>query len=469
MFFLRYTHDGLSCLDFVSFALGPSHLDSGARNLVPELLLAVWFGATILLTADRVITGNGAGWAGQFFAALLLSVGACGAYALWNAARLATIGPLPRGLGEGLSLVSQAQGYEFMTLVWMGITLGLILAGGIACFKLASERHPQAVSRPQKSSRAGLVVAVVVFAGSLVLAWRVDFRSASADACSRWAEVMQSQKVWPAANDVFERAIQICPGEFIYRSRFALALREQAEAVRDDAASSRLMQQARQVLEQSKSLAGYNRRDWHLAQLYMAWAMRETNQIRLTELALHAKDTFNQALLWEPRNPPLWSDCAFVDLFLLHKEEDGLRENQKALEIDPTCEQALGRLGDFYAQESKHASDAVAKRQYASEAVKYYRLATYNTGAPFAFLMAAGRLTLGLGDLKQAVDDFSRASKAAPADEVWKSEEMLARSYLALTNKVTALEHLERAIAGAGPEQKPALLELEKQVERSRR
>jgi len=46
---------------------------------------------------------------------------------------------------------------------------------------------------------------------------------------------------------------------------------------------------------------------------------------------------------------------------------------------------------------------------------------------------------------------------------------MLASSYLALTNKAATLEHLERAIAGAGPEQKPALLELEKQVERSRR
>jgi len=221
---------------------------------------------------------------------------------------------------------------------------------------------------------------------------------------------MQSQKVWPAANDVFDRAIQLCPAEFIYRSRFALALREQAEAARDDAVSSRLMQQAQHVLEQSKSLAGYNRRDWHTAQLYMAWAMRETNQVRLTELAQRAKDTFKQALLWEPWNPPLWSDCAFVDLFLLHQEEDGLRENQKALEIDPTCEQALGRLGDFYAQKSKQASDAAAKRQYASDAVKYYRLATDNTGAPFAFLMAAGRLTLGLGDAKQAVDDFARAS-----------------------------------------------------------
>jgi len=197
--------------------------------------------------------------------------------------------------------------------------------------------------------------------------------------------------------------------------------------------------------------------------------MRETNQVRVTELAQQAKDTFKQALLWEPRNPPLWSDCAFVDLFLLHKEEDGLRENQKALEIDPTCEQALGRLGDFYAQKSKHASDAAAKRQYASEAVKYYRLATDNTGAPFAFLMAAGRLTLDLGDPKQAVDDFTRASKAASTEEVWKSEEMLTRSYLALTNKAAALEHLERAIAKAAPEQKPALLELEKQIAGPRR
>jgi tetratricopeptide (TPR) repeat protein len=276
--------------------------------------------------------------------------------------------------------------------------------------------------------------------------------------------MLDSQKVWPACLVVFERAIQLQPNQFFYRSRLSQALRDQAEAAQNPEARNQLNQQAAQVLEQSKSLPGYNRRAWHLGQLYMAWSQRETNAVRRLELARQARTSLEEALSWEPKNAPLWSDYAFVNLALLHNEEEGLRENQKALDIDPWCEQALARFAQFYSQKSAEATDPDAKRNYAAKAVKFYRSAADSTLEPFRFLMAGGLVSMKQRDWSAAIEQFSTASTNAANGQAVKAEEMLARAYLADGNQAAALKHVQMAIANAGPREKPALQQFERQI-----
>jgi hypothetical protein len=453
MFLLRYTPDRLSSLDFVAYTLAPFAPGSAGANLVSGLLLAVWCGSAFFLTIARFLSG--AGWARPFLATLLFSGSAMVIYALWNGAQLARIGPLPGGVAQAWNLVKQARGYEALYWMSMAVILILVLVCACGCCGL-----PPAQLR--KPATAGLLAGLFALATAAAVAF--DLPPVLADISARWAGMLDSQKVWPACLVVFERAIQLQPNQFFYRSRLSQALRDQAEAAQDRETWNQLNQQAAQVLEQSKSLPGYNRRAWHLGQLYMAWSQRETNAVRRLELARQARTGFEEALSWEPKNAPLWSDYAFVNLALLHNEEEGLRENQKALDIDPWCEQALARFAQFYSQKSAESTDPDAKRNYAAKAVKFYRSAADSTLEPFRFLMAGGFVSMRQRDWSAAIEQFSTASTNAANGQAVQAEEMLARAYLADGNQAAALKHVQLAIANAGPREKPALQQFERQI-----
>jgi tetratricopeptide (TPR) repeat protein len=450
MFLLRYIHDRLSSLDFVSYIAASS---PGRTNLVPGLLLAVWCGSAFFLTASRFVSG--AGWARPFLGTLLFSGAAVVIYTLWNGAQLAKIGPLPVGVAEAWDLVRQARGYEALYWTSMSAILALVLVCAWGCCGLPAAQ----LRRP---AIAGLLFGFFALASAGAMAF--DLPPVLADISARWAGILDSEKVSPACQEVFERAIRLQPNQFFYRSKLSQVLRDWGEATQDGEAWKQLYQQAAQVLEQCKGLPGYNRRAWHLGQLYMVWSERETNPARGLELARQARTSFEEALSWEPKNAPLWSDYAYVNLALLHNVEEGLRENQTALDIDPWCEQALARFGQFYSQKSASSTDPDAKRNYASKAVKFYRSAADSTVAPFRYLMAGGSVSMRQRDWTAAIEQFSKACAAAGAGEAVQAEEMLARAYLAGGNQAAALKQAQLAIANAGPRDKPALQQLERQI-----
>jgi hypothetical protein len=240
-------------------------------------------------------------------------------------------------------------------------------------------------------------------------------------------------------------------------------LREQAERTADDAGYNRLNGQAEAILQAAKGMPGYNRRAWHLGQLYLDWAQHETNLVRRVELAAKAKSALQEALLWEPYNPPLWSDFGFIDLVLLHNEAEGLREYQKALDLDSGCAEALGRLASFYVQKSAETSDLEAKRSYIRKAANYYALTAANSSAPFPYFMACGDLLMHLQEWPEAVKQYRQACDFASETDASRAYEMLARAYFASGDRLSALKHLNQAIDKAAPQQKQALLELQRQ------
>jgi tetratricopeptide (TPR) repeat protein len=428
MFLLQYTHQGLSSLDFITHALDPGRPVNAGRNVVPELLLGVWLGSAFLFTAPPSVSAPASGWSGRYFGALLFSGGGGAVYALWNAAQLARIGPLPKGSAEAWNLLNQTRGYETLYWVSMAVILVLILLCAYACSGVASSR----LGRP---AAAGLLAGFGALAavGAIV----IDLRPASAGIALRWAGVLGPQNAWPASREVFERAIELQPRQFIYRSRFSEALREHAAVARDDAGWSLLFKQAEDVLQTAKGVSGYNRGAWHLGQLYVIWAQRETNSDRRLQLVRQAKASFEEALSWEPKNPPLWSDYGFVDFDLLHNEQEGLRENQKALEIDPSCEQALSGLADFYAQKSREARDVETRRFYALIAVEFYAQAAGNSPIPFPYLMARGTVLMSLQAWSSALDQFSAACNIANKEQASLAQAMRDRASAAAGKRAT--------------------------------
>jgi tetratricopeptide (TPR) repeat protein len=454
MFLMRYTHEGLSALDFINYALDPVRAGSAGGNIVPVLLLAVWLGSALLLTSPGMGLGRDSAWLGRFVATALLSAGLVACYGLWNGSQLASIGPLPSGAVEGWGLLKQAAGYESIHWTSMAVLLALVLAAGYACSGLPAAQ----LRKPATIGLLGGLAALTVATALLV-----DAQTACADISLRWASVLHSQKVWPGCQEVFERAIKLRPRQFIYPSRLAQALHEQAERTADDAGYNQLNGRAEAILQAAKGMPGYNRRAWHLGQLYLDWAQHETNLVRRVELAAKAKSALQEALLWEPYNPPLWSDYGFVDVVLLHNEAEGLREYQKALDLDSGCAEALGRLANYYFQKSAETGDPAAKRSYMRKAANYYALTGANSSAPFPYFMACGDLLMHLQEWPEAIKQYRVACDLAGNAEASRAYEMLARAYFAAGDRVSALKHLQLAIEKAGPQQSQALLELEKQ------
>src|SRR5262249_38963006 len=216
---------------------------NASRTAVPELLLAVWLSSTFLLLVPSFLPGPG--WAARYFAALALSGGAAATYALWCSNQLARIGPVPTGTAEAWNLLEQARGYESLFWGSMLVMLALILVSALGWCGLA----PLQVRRPTIAGLlAGFGVVVIVFAIAIYVS------TVRAAGSLRWAGILPSQKVWPASQQVFERAIQLKPTEFVYRSRLAKALRDQGETARDEATSSRLIKQAEETLQATKGL-----------------------------------------------------------------------------------------------------------------------------------------------------------------------------------------------------------------------
>jgi tetratricopeptide (TPR) repeat protein len=308
------------------------------------------------------------------------------------------------------------------------------------------------------------VSAPVALAVALLAAWFFDLRQARADVALHWASVLQSQKTWPGCIEVYQRAVKLDQAAFSSRSKLAEALMDQATGTRKGASYDQIMREAEQVLNDAKSVSGYNRRAWHLGQLYTVWAEHETEPRRHVELGQQARKALEQALFWEPKNPALWSDYAYVNLFILHNEADGLRENQKALDLDPSSEQALKRFADYYALKSEEPGDAENKRQLRAKAVAFYQRAAEASLDPFAYRIAAGRLTMDLGDWAQAAETFAQAARVAVGDQGCQAEEMLARAYFGAGNHAAAIEHVQIALGKASPQQRPRLTDLESQI-----
>jgi Tfp pilus assembly protein FimV len=70
---------------------------------------------------------------------------------------------------------------------------------------------------------------------------------------------------------------------------------------------------------------------------------------------------------------------------------------------------------------------------------------------------------MDLRDWSEAIKQFQATCEIAGKDQASRAQEMLARAYLASGDRAAALKHVQLAIDQAAPQQKPALLELQKQ------
>jgi tetratricopeptide (TPR) repeat protein len=392
---------------------------------------------------------------------LFISGGVAVVYALFKAGQLATIGAVPTASASAWAVLKQCAGYENAYLSFMVVSLGLLLVGGFAC----SLRAPRATD---KSSKTGLVVGVIASLSVLATACLTNLNIIRADISLRWANVLHSQGVRPASIEVYGRAVRLNPREFIFRSKLSQALRDQAEAAPDLATFNDLMSQAEQVLLDAQKVSTLNRGAYHLGDLYLDWALRQPQADQKLELARKASRALDQALVFEPRTGFVWNESANVDLILLNQEHEGMRKNQKAIEL--AFQRDKGLYGDFYAAKSRAAQNKELQRQYALQAIRFYDLAISNAisanTALFPYQMAQGNLCFGLNDWNQALACYLYASKTAPATGAWQVQEMLARTYCARKDKLAALEHLQLAIDTAPPGKKPLLLQFKAQVQK---
>ncbi|MCX6905592.1 MAG: hypothetical protein NTW03_19360 [Verrucomicrobia bacterium] len=463
VFVHAYASRLLSPSDILTRSLLQLNRATGSSLVMLLLFFCVWLGSTFALTGAESLLGGGKRWVGQFWFSLLLSGGVVGIYAVVKAWQLSAIGPLPGLSTSARTLLRQSAGYETLYLFFMAINLGLVLLGAAVC----------AWGLPQAQgtwSKRGVIVGLVGLAGALGAAYFINLKPACADIAFKWAEAVHARKVWPAATEVYERAIRMNPRVFQYRSQLASCLRDQAEASGDEADFNRMMAQAEQIHLEAPKLFRFSRSAYRLGDLYVLWAAHEPDPARKLELARKASQAFDRALLFEPYNPLIWNQSALVDLMLLDREEAGVKKNQRAIKLEPRMERARGVFGDFYANKSTAAQNKEDQQRYARQALEHYSMAASNAielgNSPFAYFVTQGNLCLGLNDTNQALAAFQAATQTAPPADVWRTEEMLARLYFDLANKAAALEHVQAALEKAPADRQAVLLQLKDRARR---
>jgi len=456
-FVLIYSRRPMSAMTLLSRAL--TELESGRNDVfvLPILLMAAWLAPILALAMNNVLAGKR--WMARSFLALSFSAVIAAIYALFKGWSLAKIGVFPgRGVSQQV-ILAQSIGYESVYLFFLIVLTVLLFALGWGCC-------PE-VFQVQKPSHLLFAAGILGLFAAGAIAWLAGFRLTRANVCYQWGEVLVSQGLREEAVPVYERAIRLDPGVFIYRSKLARTLREQAETSSDFILSEKLFRQSELIYLEAQKLSILNRSHYHLGELYLEWAFQETHPPTRHELSEKARAAFARALVFEPKTEFVWVQAAVVDMLLLKQEAAGEEKLRHAWSL-PLAGKLI-EFGEYYTHKSRASRHPELKTFYARQAITYYNMAATNAALPriqrYTGYMASGELNLTLGNPQQAQTAFAAAAEFASQEDVWMVEEALARASIAMKDKTAATQHIQRAMQSAPVYQQQTLKKLLEQAQ----
>jgi hypothetical protein len=459
-FISAYSQRELSPTEILN--IGLTRLDGrpGETALTLVLLVLTWLGAAFAFTADEDLSRGNSGRQQQLGLALTASGSLLGLYALFKAIQVALLCPFPSANAVESFVLSKCLRYEWLYLEFVAVTLALVLLNAF----LTSRGSTQADRHLPKLQIVSVGGAALM---ALVVIWFTNLNSIRADIALFWANTLDAQQVRPGSTDVYQRAIQLSPGTFYYRSKLAESLNIQAATAPPDGSFDRLMEQAERVLLDAQKLGTLNRGYYHLGEMYTAWADHERDPGKRSALAQKANQAFERALVFEPQTEAIWVASANVDEVFLDHPGEAARKRAKAREL--VAHRDAVSFGEAYLEKSGRDQSPVLSRCEALQALAYFNLALTNAVAtpPNAFQCELGKAKawLRLSNLGQALEASRAAIKVAADTNVWLAEELVARIYAQSGNKAAAAEQVARAISHAPPDAKARLYQLRSQNE----
>ena len=210
------------------------------------------------------------------------------------------------------------------------------------------------------------------------------------------------------------------------------------------------------------------------------WAGRAPDEAERAARGQQASNYYGVAVKLSPYNPTLWGEWAILLLDVLRQPELALEKLNHAVELDDQYSFTQGLMGDYYRSLARAQADKEAKRAALETAATYYQRAydvtTFREVASrSSYLVSLGNIYIELANLdpqnidnalvQQAIDSYLQALEAGPkAADVWKIEETVAKLYVQLGDKVSALTHANAALAAAPEAQQARVQQLIDQI-----
>jgi tetratricopeptide (TPR) repeat protein len=219
---------------------------------------------------------------------------------------------------------------------------------------------------------------------------------------------------WDASITLFQRALELAPGQDFYYLFLAGAYVEKANAASDMAQRSAWLEEARRSLERGHEISPLN--PDHVSKLgllYRAWGEMLTDQREKAEKFNQALEYYRQAETLSPHDPKIFNEWGLVH-FARGEYDEAIDKYQKSLSLNNRSIQTYLLLGDAY-----RASEDFAQAMEAYETVIEI--------APDDFV---GHKSLALlyeqmGRIEEALAEAGVARSLAPGNEVAALDEFI--------------------------------------------
>jgi len=448
--FLQFDPSGTS--DFLTVlgrGLTKMRNSQAPSHLAWLLLIPTW------LATNYIFLNRRAGPGSLRYVVQLAVSGAIGlAFAVVVAVQTTTIGGLRISADLPEAALAQIAGYQTRYFLYVGIALALVF------FAAVGRGLGGNGSKSWVREATMLLVAICV---ALPLGWFVGLRQIRGDITAAWGRRLFSDRQWRSSTAVLARSVQEVPESLDYRRGLAWTLLQRAAAEPESAGW--LLDQAETNLGPALVQDhGLNTVGLDLGRIYLQWAAVTGADERLKR-AKQGEAAFDRLQHFVPGHTLAWLEDAVLDEQFLHQPLDA---EQKFLKAVAAMAQRYGYWAQYCREHAAASRSPELHRGYLNLGFRVIDAGLRDNRSPAAAAMIRleqARLHIEANQLDEALAVTAQARSAVAVENLWQTDEILARIDLRRGDRKGALDFVGKAIAGAPTSERGGLLELKRQIE----
>jgi tetratricopeptide (TPR) repeat protein len=417
------------------------------------ILISTWFISGLLLCLEKS-ENSYKKQISKFFYVLMVSAFLLGIFLIIHATQLFLIVQNQPSTME--AILRQVRSFEWLFITYFLWILILIFLVGWGLM----ERSPEY----QKLRSIDFILLPVVSIILMVLI-PVNLRVVQADVAFKASESFTRPGYWPAAINIYERAIFLSPNEDYYYLFVVRAFLEQARASTDLDERERLMGLAEKSLDRAIKINPLNTdHTANMARLFLSWAnFSDDPEVRQERLA-KGVELYDRALELSPNNSRLWGELALIYNTELNQREKSYELLNKALELDPHYDWLNSLSGEFLFTEAESITAANGKKEklYLSSLDAFQKSLSLTTSSDvqnrYRIMLSIARVMTRLNRIEEAIRFYQEAVELVPnLPDTWRIYEILSSLHLANDRPMEALEQAQKSLQLAPNDQKTRL------------
>jgi tetratricopeptide (TPR) repeat protein len=426
-------------------------------------LMTVVFGG-LLLTAEAVKDEIHADWKKAVRTVVGVSLISGIVFWVWNASELAILESIKPSDYEGMiGQINRIGGL----LTWFYIFVVILLI--LMAFSLRERTVAKGNPETTPSWIAGGIASIL----AVFLILFTNLKIVHADITFKMAEPFNKPNQWQTASNIYDYANQQAPNEDHYFLFLARSYMEQAKEVTQDNEVAQLVETTEQKLQRAQRINPLNTdHTANLARLFTWYAGKSTVREERAARAEKAFQYYDTALKLSPNNSTLWGEWASLLIRIMNRPDDAYQMIQKALDLDQKYTLTQGLAGDYWVTKASTETDEAKKADYYASAAEHYLAAARSArtrdeaAGKLEYLKRSGNIYIELNRLQEAATAYEELIKANPtAADVWSYEETLAKIYMQLNDKTSALAHAQAALIAAPPDKEAQVQSLIDQIQ----